>query len=91
MAKSVDEKRLAKAQKYFTNAKEEFEKVIPRNKIGSIGVTKCTEKDGSFEFTGSVATTSPTGKFKTFSYVANVKEDADGKFSVESLEVKELA
>ena len=65
MSKSIDEKRIIKAQKFIIGAKEEFKKHIPKDTIDDIGITECKEKDGAFEITGSVSTTSPTKKLKT--------------------------
>lgn len=89
MSKAVEEKREAKAQKFIANAKDAFKQFIPRDKIDEIGVTACAEKDGVFEITGPVATTSPTGKMKTFSYIADVKVDEDGTCSLIKLHVRD--
>ena len=90
MSKKVEEKREAKAQEFIAGAKEAFKQFIPRDKIDEIGVTACAEKDGAFEITGPVATTSPTGKLKTFSYTAEVKVDEDGTCSLVKLHVRDF-
>lgn len=90
MAKLTDEKREMKAQKFICGAKEEFKKFIPRDKIDDIGITECAEKDGVFQILGSVSTTSPTGKSKTFGYTAAVAVDGDGKAELSELKVKEV-
>ncbi len=90
MSKTVDQKREMKAQKFIVNAKEEFKKLIPRDKIDSVGVTECVEKDGDFEITGMVGTVSPTGKEKTFGYTAKVNVDANEVCSLVKLQVRDL-
>ena len=90
MSKSVDQKRAKAAQKFIAGANEEFKKFIPRDKIESVNVTKCVEKDGAFEINGGVSTISPTGKKKTFAYTASVETDAEGVCSLASLQVRDL-
>jgi len=89
MSKTIDEKRAKKAQKFITHAKKEFEKIIPRDKIDNVEITTCVEKDGAFEIIGSVGTTSPTGKEKTFGYSAVVNVDANEECSLEKIKLLE--
>ena len=90
MAKMTDEKRELKAQKFIIGAKDEFKKFIPRDKIDDVDVKECAEKDGVFEMLGSISTTSPTGKSKTFGYTAAVAVDEDGNATLSDLKVKEI-
>lgn len=91
MAKNIEEKRKNKAQSFIKGAKDEFKKFIPRDKIGDVDIRECVEKDGGFDITGSVATTSPTGKLKTFGYSAFVEVDGEGaKCSLSKLQVREI-
>ena len=79
-----------KAREFIINAKDEFEKHIPRDKIESIGITDCAEKDGAFSFTGPIAVVSPTGKLKTFGYSAKVGFDADGACLLSDVKISNL-
>ena len=90
MSKTLEEKNEIKAQKFITQAKKEFEKLIPRDTIGNVAVTECVEEGGSFKITGSVGTVSPTKKQKTFKYSATVNVDDDGKCALADLQVTEL-
>ena len=65
------------AQKFIKNAVEDFSEKLPRNKIEDIGITNCVPdesyKDADrFLIEGSVETTSPTGKIRTYKYNAAV-------------------
>ena len=90
MAKTIEEKRMAKAQKFVTHSKTEFKKHIPRDKIKDIEITTCTPRDDAFEITGAIGATSPTGKLKTFGYTVTVNVDEAGNASFASLQVSEL-
>ena|GEM_PF-2087044 len=90
MAMTIDEKRQQQAKLFISGAKEAFKMFIPRDTINEIAVTECVEKDGAFELSGPVDTTSPTGKLKTFGYTATVIVDADGNASLSKLHVREF-
>ena len=90
MSRTNDEKREIKVIKFITDSKEAFKTFIPRDKIDDVGITECKEKNGAFEVGGSVSTTSPTGKLKTFGYSATVNMDEDGNCSFSKLQVKEI-
>ena len=89
MFKTPEEKRADKAKKFMTGTKAEFEKISPRDTITEIKVTTCVEEDGAFAITGAVAATSPTGKSKTYGYIATVTEDADGACTLAKLLLRE--
>ena len=88
MAKKAGDEREIKARKFIVNSEKEFQKQFARDTVDDITISALNEKDGAYEATGSVAVTSPRGKQKTFSYAAEVAEDADGKFSFTKLQVR---
>ena len=79
-----------RAKEFMTGARDAFKAFIPRDIIDEITVTECVEKEGAFHLTGSVGTISPTGKLKTFKYLATVLVDEDGEASLSKLQVSEL-
>ena len=90
MAKKAEIIPEAKAREFITGSKDVFKSFIPRDKIDEVAVADCTEKDGAFDLTGSVGTTSPTGKEKTFKFTAVVRVDEEGTASLCKLQVSEL-
>lgn len=66
---------------FLKKSKAAFSEKIARNTVKDIGVSECVldESAGTLRFaiTGSVETTSPTGKERTYLYHAKV--DVDGK------------
>ena len=90
MAKMDNEKRAMKVREFIANAKDEFKKLIPRDKIDDVSITELNEKDGAYAISGSVGTISPTGKLKTFRYSACVKADEEGNCTLDKLSVSEL-
>ena len=89
MAKK-DAPKDVRAKEFMTKSKSLFKKFIPRDTIDEIGVTECVEKNGAFELSGPVCTTSPTGKQKTFRYNASVKVDDEGTCSLSGISVSEI-
>ena len=86
MSKEIN--REEKATKFVLGSKSAFQQYIERDKVDSVGVSSCVEKDGLFEFTGPVNLKSPTGKEKTFEYTALVNVDDDGKCSFTDIKVR---
>ena len=82
------------AQEFLKGAKSAFAEKLPRNKILDIGVTECVPDETviapvRMKITGSVETTSPTGKPRTYLYHAKV--DVEGKkATLAELEVKPI-
>ena len=88
MAKAENELEI-KARKFIIKSKSAFQQFIERDKVDSVGVSSCEEKeDGVFEFTGPVNLKSPTGKEKTFEYNAKVTVDDDGKCTLSDIKVR---
>ena len=90
MAKMTDEKREELARKFVTKSKSAFSQYIERDKVQSVGISSCEEKDGAYEFTGPLNLKSPTGKEKTFEYTAKVNVDEKGKCSFSEIKVREF-
>lgn len=90
MSDITKEKREELALEFITGAKEEFNKHIQRDTVDEVTVSDYTEKEGSFDFAGSLGVTSPTGKLKTFGYTAKVEVDENGNCSFSNINVKEL-
>ncbi len=82
------------ARNFVLRSKEAFSEKIPRNTVKDIDISECVRVEDYTEavriaVTGSVETTSPTGKTKTYRYQASV--DVNGKeASFASLEVTPL-
>ena len=67
-----------RVREFVQKQKAAFKEKIERNKIDNIGVSSLEQIAGSenaYEAIGSVATVSPTGKLKTFKYIAKVTVD----------------
>ena len=82
MGTILDTKESRAVQNFLQKSKEAFNAQIVRNKVSNIDISSCIldETDPSvvrFAVMGSVETTSPTGKLKTYEYRATV--DVDGK------------
>ena len=75
------------AKNFIINSKDVFKKFIPRDTIGDVEVTECSESDGVFKMVGAVGTISPTGKQKTFKFCADVIAEADGTCFLAGLKV----
>ena len=94
MGNITDSKESRIAQEFLLKSKKIFADRIARNKVNNIDISSCvldeTYSDAArFAVVGSVETTSPTGKLKTYEYKATV--DVKGKAcTVESLEVLPL-
>ena len=94
MGNITDTKESRIAQNFLLKSKDAFAAKIARNKINSIDVSGCVLDEAytaaaRFAVVGSVETTSPTGKLKTYEYKATV--DVKGKeCSLASLEVLPL-
>ncbi len=82
MGKIIDTKESELVQEFVKNAKEDFSEKIFRNRVVDIDVTECLQDESFTEgvrmkVTGSVETSSPTGKPRTYEYHAVV--DVHGK------------
>ena len=88
MFKNEEARREQKAVRFIINAVDEFEKIIPRDKVSDIAVTTCAAKDGDYELKGAVGVLSPTGKTKTFGYTALVAFDGEGECSLSDLKIE---
>ena len=82
MGTIIDTKESRAVQAFLQKSKEAFSAQIVRNKVSNIDISSCvldeTCKDAvRFAVMGSLETTSPTGKLKTYQYRATV--DVDGK------------
>ena len=82
MGTIIDTKESRAVQTFLQKSKEAFAAQIARNKVKSIDISSCILDDTEpsvvrFAVVGSVETTSPTGKLKTYEYRATV--DVDGK------------
>ena len=89
MSKTINEKREENVKKFIIDAKTEFKKFVPRDKITDIDISDCVENNGSFAVNGSVGATSPTGRLKTYGYSAIIDIDADGNCSLAKLQLSE--
>lgn len=91
MGNFTDSKESRCAQEFLLKSKKAFAEKIARNTVQNIDVFSCLldEKDPAanrFTLVGSVETTSPTGKLKTYRYSASVA--VNGKdCSIASLEL----
>ena len=77
MGKITDSRESRYAQEFLMKSKKLFDERIERNKVNSIDISDCvldeTYSDAArFAMVGSVETTSPTGKLKTYEYKATV-------------------
>lgn len=90
MSKKIEEKPEIRAQEFMTAVRDEFRPFIPRDTIDEVTVSECKEKDGAFALVGSVGTTSPTGKLKTFRYAATVAVDENGNCTLSKLQVSDI-
>ncbi|MBQ3866213.1 MAG: hypothetical protein II776_04870 [Clostridia bacterium] len=94
IGKIADTKESWTAQDFLKEAKGAFAEKLPRNKILDIGVTECVPDETvttpvRMKITGSVETTSPTGKPRTYLYHAKV--DVEGKkATLAELEIKPI-
>ncbi len=94
MGNITDSKESRAAQEFVLKSKKTFSDQIARNKVNSVDISDCVlDKTYSaaarFSVVGSVETTSPTGKLKTYEYKATV--DVAGKTcAFASLEVLPL-
>ena len=82
MGNITDSKESRYAQEFLMKSKKVFDEKIARNKVNSIDVADCVLDEtyagaARFSIVGSVETTSPTGKLKTYEYKATV--DVKGK------------
>ena len=82
MGTIMDSKESRAVQNFLQKSKEAFAAQITRNKVNNIDISSCVLDETvttavRFAVIGSVETTSPTGKLKTYQYRASV--DVDGK------------
>ena len=94
MGNITDSKESRAAQEFLLKSKKIFADQIARNKVNNVDISSCVLDESysdaaRFSVVGSVETTSPTGKLKTYEYKATV--DVTGKrCSLASLEVLPL-
>ncbi len=82
MGTVIDTKESRAVQNFILKSKEAFASKVARNKVNNIDISSCAQDDAytagvRFAVMGSVETTSPTGKLKTYLYRASV--DVNGK------------
>ncbi len=94
MAHMIDTKESRIAQDFLKGSKKAFSEKIPKNTVKDIDITECTQDESYAEavrikMIGSVETSSPTGKPRTYLYHATV-DVAGKKASFASLEIEPI-